>query len=272
MSKWDNETGPLGQGIGRTLSGKYCAADQAFSTLEHDARRLERHPAWEWFCQKVHELELVCPFDPELLDLIEGQGSYFGPKENVDRYLQMIDNCVDLEDLASAVFITLQTRLAAVRSGSAEVYKRAKDEDGLSLTIPKDLLPREFWNIWHVANYAKHRDDWKGELNGDQVRTFEVLKRLGVVANEHNPAERFRHPWVVMDCARRITGELTLSAALRAAIDIARSLTREVLVRVQDDFRPLLPRIVELRLANTSKNGSLNTARILDENGDDASG
>jgi hypothetical protein len=256
------ETMPLGATVGQWMSGRLCAVDEAFAELKRHAIWLGQHPAWGVFTQRVASLEAEVAsrggFDQELQDSID-RGSVFEETDRVNRYFIVFDLLSSMEDFAAAFFVTMQTRLNAIRVATERVYERAKEEDQIPVASTHQL-PAAFWHVWHVANYVKHHDQWGAKLSPGQQQSFDVLKDLGVGIESSEPAGRFRVSWVVAESARKIADEPVLSHALIKIADLCRESSRSAQEAVQQDFAPFADQLKAVREANAKARDVRNAA------------
>jgi hypothetical protein len=116
------------------------------------------------------------------------------PREVLDRHLLAESICVEMEDLVGAFFVALQPRLNAVKQAARRVYFTAANIDRLPITPSKPMVtPTDFEVTWQVANYVKHRDEWRRKLDAQQRKCFGALVALGIarVVNGRREFERW---------------------------------------------------------------------------------
>lgn len=231
----------LGVGIGRYVTGGHGHTDVAFEAFKRTVARMAEHATFDWFITRVEalesELDSIGGFDQALVDAFDGPEGYMCSAEAVDRYERMTGLAADIEEFASAFFVTLQTRLAAVRSLGVKVYEAAL-RDNL-LNPPRRAAKQVLTgcdDVWELANYVKHRDEWPPILERDsQKQTFNVLVRLGV-ASEMQGVRRDL-PNVVCEAAHRMAGGVSqTSRALQQILVLCAEACNSALTAVEADF------------------------------------
>lgn len=208
---------------------------------------------------KVLEDELADTggWDQTIQEAIDSPWGYFGDLEAVKRHFKAEELLSDLEEFAAALIVTLQTRLTAVDAKAKKVYAVAAASDGLT-NLPKyektDLLRKaspSFADIWGLANYVKHRDEWGDVLKDNQDSAFRALKRLGV-ATETSEGRKFE-TWILRAAVVRISGKPSLSAGLEAIIQACEQICRQALAIIQSDFSRLETEINARREQNAAR-------------------
>jgi hypothetical protein len=248
--------------FGQLVSGEYCSTDSAFDRLQREFGRLYRTQTWNWFFQRVESLEgklhEAGGFDPKLFDTIEKVSSFFGRKEDVDRYFETVEILYDIEDCAAAFFVTLQTLLNAIKVAVKRVYTEGQSDLGQQAPIePPGLFSDEFNNVWQISNYVKHNAEWGVQLNGRQKPSFEVLKALGTASDDLEA--RFATPWVVAASACSLAHCDTPSRALRAVISRCQDSRPKLEETIQRDFAPFEEEIKNARRCGAAVNASTKT-------------
>lgn len=251
----------LRRDIGQILLGYYSASDEAFDQATREVARFGKHATWEPFLARVKlledELADVGELSQAVQDALDSPFGYFGDRETINRHFKAEELLLDLEELTAALIVTLQTRLTAVNERAKRVFEVAATNDGLT-DLPKyektELLRNAnpcFADIWGLANYVKHRDEWGEVLKDNQESVFKTLKRLGV-ASETAEGRQF-DTWILSAAVARITGKQSLSDGLKAMIEICEQICRQALEKVQSDFSRFDTEIKARRKLNAAR-------------------
>lgn len=123
---------------------------------------------------------------------------------------------IELEDCCEAFFLVLQTNLTALESAARGVFEAAEKRDRLPLIAPGSASLRlrdesQIWQIYQVANYVKHRDQWPTEDANKRKPTIDVLLALNVIDDASDPV---RNPTcrLTAACARAIAPRAVASS------------------------------------------------------------
>ncbi|KYF83186.1 hypothetical protein BE17_20835 [Sorangium cellulosum] len=254
--------------MGQLLFGRYSAADRAFERAVREVDRLTNHVTWETFLGRTRALEeefaATGGLNPDVQEALDSPYGYFGLSEALTQHLKALELLSDLEDFATALILTLQTRLAAVDARALRVYEAASGDDKIT-TLPKyeknQLLRAHssFAGIWSLANYIKHNDEWGPVLEKQQRKTFDALVGLGLAKEVAGVREL--EPWLIVTAVSRITGKTKLSEGLSEMISICERVCLQALALVQADFAPFYAQIDASREESATR-AKLEEARL----------
>jgi hypothetical protein len=252
--------------IGKEIAGNVCAADVAFNDFERQISRFEIGRAWDWFVDRVvaleQRLDALGGLDERIADQLDETGTFMGPAEVVERYDQAYELCWLLDEAATAFIVTLQPRLNALHVTARAIYEKAAVEDSLSVTVPtklETLFPAFLVNVWNVANYVKHRDEWRAELNKQQRPSFETLLSLGVAAGAHNHRALARFPTI--EAVIALAGKTWLREAIPGVLALCAVAHGEMVKRIQYDFQPFATAIEARRSENRRRTREVSVPR-----------
>ena len=226
--------------IGVAVTGNTCAADWAFGDFERQIDRFAMGPAWDWFAERAASLETDLEanggFDERIAEQLEATGTVFGLAEPIERHMQADELCSQIEEVAMAFSVTLQTRLNAFRVAAVRVYEKARSDDLLTVHVPSkwELFPTDLRAIWHVANFVKHSDEWGTELDKQQRATFEALVELGVANGTHD--DRHLARWPTLEALLTLSETTWLRDAIPGALKLCAARGRDIAARIQSDF------------------------------------
>jgi hypothetical protein len=175
-----------------------------------------------------------------------------GPQEIVDRHFLTEGICVEMEDVVGAFFVALQPRLNAVKVAAKRVYFAAANIDHLRIAPPRRIVtPADFESTWQVANFVKHRDEWRDVLLDQQQECFDALVALGVAKLVNGSRELDR--WTLISAACAISGETTLANAVPAIVQHCESACHDIENSIQGDFSCIATEVDALRSQNAPK-------------------
>lgn len=242
--------------LGQRMAGRVCAADEAFHTLQHKAAMLGDGGTWQWFADRFGTPETALwdagGFDENLARQMESPYAFVGRQEDLDRHLLTERICAEMDDLVGAFFVALQPRLNAVKRAAERVYCSATTSDQLPIAPPKAMVtPAAFEHAWQLANYIKHRDEWRQTLNKGQQRCFEALVALGVATVVDGTREFDRWPLIEAACA--ISGEPTLAKAVLVIVQRCESACRDIENSIQTAFSEIAADVDRVRTSNVPR-------------------
>ena len=196
---------------------RWSDIDTTFTALASALRLLERdHSALASILNAIPVLEARLPnatYDQSYLSPFGG-----GPTSgNIASDLELEELYGELDDLASAFFVVLQTRLSVVASRTHALAEMV--EKALRIKIPgKKQFLEAVHDVWAIANYVKHNDEWGEELNAQQQRTFDQLVQIGIAAANVDARHRYPTPHLAARAALLMAGEHCLSSALQTLV------------------------------------------------------
>jgi hypothetical protein len=245
----------LGISMERGFKDLWCQADLAFDEFVRAARRIDNHTTWGLVRTRLEaldtELGSIGGYDEELDDAVDNEtGSFFGPKEAVDKYLTMTDLMFEIEELLAGFILTLQGRLTAAKSHALKVY-RASVSDGVHLKPTAralELINVDKLDVWHVANYIKHHDEWQAVLDRKARTTFDAIAMIGIAAT--NDGQWYVGKWPLCRAAALMTKQQSFAKAMDAMITTCRVRVNQMEEEILNDFSTVEGSLADARARN----------------------